>query len=81
MTTTKELMNYLEKDSFIPFDIMIYEKFEIYKTFAASTAHIKNMNCSEGLSLLVIFAASNGCDYIDLDSDGPIYDGFPTYNW
>ena len=91
------------------------EDFEIYKTFAASTAHIEksdfdvlytnricthpsdygirfylhdeilkdieSTNCSEGLSLLIIFAISNGCHYVELDSDGPIYDSFPEYEW
>jgi len=42
---------------------------------------VEDINCSEGLSLLIIFAISKGCHYIDLDSDGPIYDGFPSYDW
>tara|TARA_A100001011_G_scaffold295685_1_gene308063 strand:- start:1350 stop:1637 length:288 start_codon:yes stop_codon:yes gene_type:complete len=95
---------------------MNLEKFEIYKTFSASTAHvnesdintlsygnnfssysyeygiriyldddilnrIKIKGLSEGLNLIVIFALSNGCSYIELDSDGPIYDKLPVYDW
>jgi hypothetical protein len=38
-------------------------------------------NYSEGLKLLVLFAISLNCKYIKLDSDGPIYDKFPEYEW
>ena len=95
---------------------MNLDKFEIYKTFAASTAHVKQedldvlsygnnfssysyeygiriymdenilnrikiKNLSEGLNLIVIFALSNGCSYVELDSDGPIYNKLPVYDW
>jgi len=36
---------------------------------------------SEGLKLVVLFGISNGCRFIDIDSDGPTYKGFPTYDW
>jgi|TARA_R110001583_G_scaffold16234_36_gene66454 hypothetical protein len=36
---------------------------------------------SNELSLLVLFAVSLDCKYLKLDSDGPIYDMFPQYNW
>lgn len=36
---------------------------------------------SEGLKLLILFAVSNDCAYLDLDSDGPEYDDFPQYDW
>ncbi len=42
---------------------------------------ISQVNISEGLRLLILFAKSNNCDYLDLDSDGPTYDEFPTYDW
>ena len=38
-------------------------------------------NYSEGLKLLVLFAISLNCKYLKLDSDGPIYDKFPEYEW
>jgi|7_EtaG_2_1085326.scaffolds.fasta_scaffold18068_3 hypothetical protein len=42
---------------------------------------LSQINFSEGLRLLVLFAVSNGCAYLDLDSDGPVYNNFPTYDW
>jgi hypothetical protein len=38
-------------------------------------------NYSEGLKLLVLFAVSLDCKYLKLDSDGPIYEEFPEYDW
>ena len=38
-------------------------------------------NYSEGLKLLVLFAVSLNCKYLKLDSDGPIYEEFPEYDW
>ena len=38
-------------------------------------------NYSEGLKLLVLFAISLNCKYLKLDSDGPIYDKLPEYEW
>jgi hypothetical protein len=38
-------------------------------------------NYSEGLKLLVLFAISLDCKYLKLDSDGPVYDKFPEYEW
>lgn len=42
---------------------------------------ISSMEASEGLRMLVLFAISNDCLWLKLDSDGPIYDGFPSYDW
>ena len=39
------------------------------------------LKISEGLRLLILFAISNDCRYLDLDSDGPLYDDFPQYDW
>ena len=36
---------------------------------------------SEGLRLLILFALSNGCSWLKLDSDGPVYDDLPLYDW
>lgn len=42
---------------------------------------INNFKFSDGLKLLIIFALSNDCDYLELDSDGPEYEEFPFYDW
>lgn len=36
---------------------------------------------SEGIKMMVLFAISIGCNYLKLDSDGPIYKEFPRYDW
>ena len=36
---------------------------------------------SEGFKLLVLFAVSNDCQYLELDSDGEQYEIFPVYDW
>ena len=41
----------------------------------------EDSDLSEALSLLIIFAVSNDCSYLELDSDGPIYDSLPIYDW
>jgi len=40
-----------------------------------------NVNISEGLRMLILFAVSHNCRYLEIDSDGPKYDGFPEYDW
>ena len=42
---------------------------------------IGQINISEGLKMLILFAKSNDCRYLDLDLDGPTYDKFPIYDW
>ena len=42
---------------------------------------ISNLKISEGLKMLILFAIFNQCLWLKLDSDGPIYDKFPTYEW
>lgn len=42
---------------------------------------IGSIRISEGLKLLILFALSNGCSWLKLDSDGPIYDDLPHYDW
>ena len=42
---------------------------------------ISKYDFSEGLKVLVLFAVSNDCAYLELDSDGPTYDSFPIYDW
>ena len=39
------------------------------------------VSVSEGLEMLILFAMSNGCLYLELDSDGPDYEKFPRYDW
>ena len=46
-----------------------------------SRMKLEGTNLSEALSLLVIFAVSNNCSYLELDSDGPIYDSLTIYDW
>lgn len=43
--------------------------------------HISNFNFSEGFRLLVLFAVSFDCNWLELDVDGPIYDRIPEYEW
>ena len=40
-----------------------------------------NVRISEGLKMLILFAVSNDCLWLKLDSDGPVYDNFPCYEW
>ena len=42
---------------------------------------ISGLRISEGLRMLILFAIFNQCLWLKLDSDGPIYDKFPTYEW
>jgi hypothetical protein len=42
---------------------------------------ISSVTISEGLRMLILFAISNGCRYLELDADGPNYDRFPHYEW
>jgi hypothetical protein len=42
---------------------------------------ICNVPISEGLRMLILFAVSHDCGYLELDSDGPKYEGFPQYEW
>jgi hypothetical protein len=30
---------------------------------------------------IIVFAMKTGCNYVHFDSDGPVYDNFPTYEW
>ena len=43
--------------------------------------HISNFNFSEGFRLLVLFAVSFNCNWLELDVDGPIYERIPEYEW
>jgi len=43
--------------------------------------NVFSSNYSEGLRLLILFAISLDCKYLKLDSDGPVYDKFPEYEW
>tara|TARA_B100000131_G_C17690418_1_gene440396 strand:+ start:116 stop:415 length:300 start_codon:yes stop_codon:yes gene_type:complete len=44
-------------------------------------SEISNIRVSEGLKMLLLFAVSNGCLWLKVDADGPIYERFPTYDW
>lgn len=39
------------------------------------------VSISEGLRVLILFAVSHDCRYLEIDSDGPEYEGFPRYEW
>jgi len=43
--------------------------------------HISKFSFSEGFKLLILFAVSLDCDWLELDSDGPIYEELPKYEW
>ena len=42
---------------------------------------LSQVRISEGIKMLVLFAISNGCLWLKIDADGPIYERFPTYDW
>lgn len=42
---------------------------------------LSKVRISEGIKMLVLFAVSNGCLWLKIDADGPIYERFPTYDW
>ena len=43
--------------------------------------HVAKFSFSEGFRLLILFAVSLNCSWLELDSDGPIYEEFPEYEW
>ena len=43
--------------------------------------HVSKFSFSEGFKLLILFAVSSNCDWLELDNDGPIYEEFPQYEW
>jgi hypothetical protein len=43
--------------------------------------NMRQISISEGLKLLILFALSNDCRYLELDTDGPIYEEFPQHDW
>jgi hypothetical protein len=44
-------------------------------------SEIGQVPISDGLKMLILFATSTGCRYLELDADGPEYEGFPKYVW
>ena len=43
--------------------------------------YMQGANYSEGLKLCILAAISSDCQWLEFDSDGPIYDKVPTYEW
>ena len=41
----------------------------------------EEMNLPEDIETIIAFAIGCGVDWICLDSDGPIENGFKTYEW
>tara|TARA_B100000085_G_C18392943_1_gene451240 strand:- start:436 stop:729 length:294 start_codon:yes stop_codon:yes gene_type:complete len=42
---------------------------------------LDSIRISDGLKMLILFAISNNCLWLKLDSDGPTYERFPIYDW
>jgi len=73
------------------FDALAYfpEIFSLHDHHYGTRIHLKEdlleevgkVSISDGLKMLILFAVSNGCQYLDLDSDGPEYEDFPQYEW
>jgi len=73
------------------FDILIYfpDVFLSHDHYYGTRIYLKEdlleemsqVSISEGLKMLILFAISNDCLYLELDSDGPYYEGFPRYEW
>ena len=73
------------------FDVLAYfpEVFSLHDHYYGTRIHlgedllkeIGEVAISEGLRMLILFAMSNDCKYLDLDSDGPEYKDFPRYEW
>lgn len=36
---------------------------------------------TQDLNQVLDFARDNGCDYVNLDRDGPVVDELPAYDW
>ena len=53
----------------------------IYLGDEEALEEINSSTLSEGFKLLTLFAKSLDCTYLKLDSDGPIYEEFPRYDW
>ena len=43
--------------------------------------YMQGANYSEGLKLCILAALSSDCKWLEFDSDGPIYDKVPAYDW
>jgi len=41
--------------------------------------YVSKYSFSEGFKLIVLFAVSLNCNWLELDADGPIYKEFPEY--
>jgi len=73
------------------FDTLAYfpEIFSLHDHHYGTRIHLREdllkeigeVTVSEGLRMLILFAISNDCQYLDLDSDGPEYEDFPKYEW
>lgn len=42
---------------------------------------LARVRLSEGIKMLILFSVFNGCNYLKIDSDGPIYEEFEQYEW
>ena len=67
-------------------DIFSYEKDDYGMSIYLGSedfilGEIAQLRISEGLKMLLLFAISNDCLWLKLDSDGPVYDKFPQYDW
>ena len=71
------------KDSPAKFPTVIDYEYglKIYVASEFLLDELSSLKVSEGLKLIIIFAISSNCKWVDLDSDGPIYDKFPQYDW
>ena len=61
--------------------LCVYEKTGGYFVYVPDDFDYEEMNLPEDVETIIAFAIGCGVDWICFDSDGPIENGFKTYEW
>ena len=61
--------------------LCVYKKTGGYFVYVPDDFDYEEMNLPEDIETIIAFAIGCGVDCICLDSDGPIENGFKTYEW
>ena len=61
--------------------LCVYKKTGGYFIYAPDDFDYEEMNLPEDIETIIAFAIGCEVDWICLDSDGPIDNGFKTYEW